>query len=131
VEDAVAINPMQWTLDVEDVERMARFWSDALGYDLERDHGIKLFPPNGSSAMTLWLQPTGTPKRAKNRLHLDFVTDGDVSAEVDRLIALGATHADIGQTADEPFIVLRDPEGNEFCVLLGQPQRRPRTDPTP
>jgi hypothetical protein len=96
---------------------------------VERDHGAKLFPPAGSPAMTLWLQPAGTPKRAKNRLHLDFVADGDLAAEVDRLIRLGATHADIGQTDDEPFVVMRDPEGNEFCVLVGEPQRRPRQDP--
>lgn len=126
----MAINPVQWTLDVDDVERMARFWSAALGYDVERGHGAKLFPPAGSAAMTLWLQPTTTPKRAKNRLHIDFVADDGWAAEVDRLIRLGATHADLGQGDDEPFVVLRDPEGNEFCVLTGEPQRRPQRTST-
>lgn len=43
--------------------------------------------------------------------------DGDVDAEVRRLLDLGATHADVGQSPDDPFVVLRDPEGNEFCIL--------------
>jgi hypothetical protein len=45
------------------------------------------------------------------------VTDGDVEVEVDRLLGLGASRADVGQTGEEGFVVLRDPEGNEFCVL--------------
>jgi hypothetical protein len=54
-------------------------------------------------------------KSGKNRLHLDFRPD-DQDFEVDRLLALGAAHVDIGQ-ADQPWVVLADPEGNEFCVL--------------
>jgi len=54
-------------------------------------------------------------KLSKNRLHLDFRPD-DRDAEVERLVALGATRADVGQ-GDQPWIVLADPEGNEFCVL--------------
>jgi hypothetical protein len=65
------------------------------------------------------LQPTDAPKLGKNRNHPDLVLDGgaDVDAEVARLLALGATHADVGQRGDEGFIVLRDPEDNEFCLL--------------
>lgn len=54
-------------------------------------------------------------KQVKNRLHLDVRPD-DQDAEVERLIGLGASHSDIGQ-GDVPWVVLRDPEGNEFCVL--------------
>ena len=54
-------------------------------------------------------------KAVKNRLHLDFRPD-DQLAEVDRLLGLGATLADVGQGA-QPWVVLQDPEGNEFCVL--------------
>ncbi|MBG6058189.1 hypothetical protein RCH16_001575 [Cryobacterium sp. MP_M5] len=57
-------------------------------------------------------------KNVKNRLHLDFVPD-DQAAEVQRLIGLGATRADIGQH-DVPWVVLADPEGNEFCVLAAR-----------
>jgi Glyoxalase-like domain len=56
----------------------------------------------------------GDKKAVKNRLHLDFRPDQDV--EVARLVAHGAPHVDIGQSA-EPWVVLADPEGNEFCVL--------------
>ena len=54
-------------------------------------------------------------KTIKNRLHLDFRPD-DRDAEVERLLAMGATHADVGQ-GEQPWVVLADPEGNEFCVL--------------
>ena len=54
-------------------------------------------------------------KTIKNRLHLDFRPD-DQAAEVDRLLALGARRVDIGQ-GEQPWVVLADPEGNEFCVL--------------
>ena len=54
-------------------------------------------------------------KPGKNRLHLDFVPDGQ-AAEVERLIELGATRADIGQ-GEQTWVVMADPEGNEFCVL--------------
>jgi len=55
-------------------------------------------------------------KQIKNRLHLDFRPD-DRDAEVERLLSLGATRVDVGQGADVPWVVLADPEGNEFCVL--------------
>jgi hypothetical protein len=54
----------------------------------------------------------------KNRLHLDLTTDADErDAEIQRLLGLGARYIDIGQTGDESWTVLADPEGNEFCVV--------------
>jgi predicted enzyme related to lactoylglutathione lyase len=107
----------QWTLDVHDVDRMARFWSAALGYRIERedDGSAHLVPPDGG--LSVWLQPTVDAKTGKNRDHPDLVADDDVEAEVARLLALGATRADVGQQGDEGFTVLADPEGNEFCLL--------------
>lgn len=108
----------QWTLDVHDVRRQAGFWSAALGYEIHYgdDGDAHLRPPDGG--LSVWLQPTDAPKHAKNRNHPDLVAEGgDVAAEVDRLLALGATHADVGQKGDEGFTVLADPEGNEFCIL--------------
>lgn len=107
----------QWTLDVYDVERMARFWSEALGYRIARGEGgeVHLCPEGGG--VTVWLQPTAEPKRGKNRNHPDLVAAGDVGHEIARLVELGARHAEVGQRGDEPFTVLVDPEGNEFCVL--------------
>ena len=112
----------QWTLDVRDVALMARFWAAALGYRIG-DDGQHLWPPPGSRAPSVWLQPVDEPTPGKNRGHPDLVpTDADADAEVARLLALGARHADVGQESDEGFVVLADPEGNEFCVLRG---RRP------
>jgi predicted enzyme related to lactoylglutathione lyase len=108
----------QWTLDVQDVDRMAAFWSAALGYRVEHgaDGDAHLRPPDGG--LSVWLQPTDTAKAGKNRNHPDLVAaEGDVEREVARLLALGATRADVGQTGDEGFTVLSDPEGNEFCLL--------------
>jgi hypothetical protein len=109
----------QWTLDVHDVDKMAAFWAQALGYDIEfgADGDAHLRPPT-DNGLSVWLQPTQTPKSGKNRDHPDLVVDdGDVESEVARLLALGACHADVGQRGDEGFVVLRDPEGNEFCLL--------------
>lgn len=119
---------VQWTLDVEDVAVMAAFWSAALGYrsDLGDDGNAKLYPPEGAGpdAPTLWLQASAGPKRGKNRNHPDLRPgDGDVDSEVERLISLGASRADVGQTGQEPFVVLADPEGNEFCILRREPRR--------
>ena len=69
----------------------------------------------------MWLQACDGPKRGKNRNHPDLVTDGDVDAEVERLLGLGARRVDVGQTGQEGFVVLADPEGNEFCVLRREP----------
>jgi catechol 2,3-dioxygenase-like lactoylglutathione lyase family enzyme len=119
----------QWTLDVHDVDRMAAFWSAALGYRVDRgdDGSAKLYPSDdaGPDVLTVWLQGTDTAKPTKNRCHLDLrPTDGDVDAEVARLVALGARHVDVGQSPEDPFVVLVDPEDIEFCVLRREPRRR-------
>jgi len=110
----------QLTLDVVDVERMATFWSEALGYRTVPDEGrsLHLVPADdaGAALPTMWLQPVSDHKTRKNRCHPDLEAD-DPAAEVDRLVALGATRADVGQTGEENFVVLADPEGNEFCLL--------------
>jgi hypothetical protein len=108
----------QWTLDVHDVPRLAAFWSAVLGYRIEHgtDGDAHLWPPDGG--LSVWLQPTDAAKAGKNRDHPDLVAvDGDLEAELARLLALGARHADVGQKGDEGFTVLADPEGNEFCLL--------------
>jgi hypothetical protein len=64
-------------------------------------------------------------KELKNRLHLDF-RPADQRAEVDRFIRAGARRADVGQGSSQPWVVLADPEGNEFCVL--GPRQRGSTD---
>ncbi len=88
---------VQWTLDVADVDRMAEFWAAALGYRIDKgdDGNAKLYPPDTApvDVPTLWLQATATPpaKNEKNRNHPDLrPAGGDVEAEVERLIGLGA-----------------------------------------
>jgi hypothetical protein len=72
--------------------------------------------------MGLCFMPSPDPKVVKNRLHLDLTTTADDrDAEIARLLSLGATRVEIGQTGDESWDVLADPEGNEFCVV------RPKT----
>ena len=117
----------QLALDVHDVHLQARFWAEALGLraDVGDDGDAKLYPPDDAprSVPTIYLQGVKEAKRDTVRVHFDLrPEDGDAQAEVDRLLGLGATRADVGQTADERFTVLADPEGNEFCVLHRDPR---------
>jgi Glyoxalase-like domain len=125
------LRTVQWTLDVHDTAREAAFWSQALGYQVAAgdDGCATLYPPNGSpdDPVSVWLQATTAGKAGKNRCHPDLVpADGDVDREVERLLELGASRVDIGQTGDEGLVVLADPEGNEFCVLDHDPRDRYR-----
>ncbi|MFD7881446.1 VOC family protein [Streptomyces bauhiniae] len=111
-------------IDAADPERLAAFWSDVLGYvelGREDDGSIEIGPPDagfGGPQPTLVLSPSTDPRPAKLRLHIDVSpTDRDQPAELDRLLALGARPADIGQTGEESWHVLLDPENNEFCLL--------------
>jgi hypothetical protein len=107
-------------LDTVDHRAMADFWVQASGWQIEEqdDEGTVLRNPNGHRP-TLDLIDVPEPHTHKNRLHLDVAPpeDADHEAEVERLLALGATRADVGQTGDETWTVLADPEGNETCVL--------------
>ncbi len=80
-------------IDSQDLPAQARFWSEAL-------------------------MPSPDPKSVKNRVHLDLTTGADDrDEEIDRLLSLGARRVDAGQTGEETWEVLADPEGNEFCVV--------------
>jgi predicted enzyme related to lactoylglutathione lyase len=108
-------------IDCADPQRVATFWSQVLNWPLVRD-------PKGYS----WLSSTGEPwapppllvfvpvpeaKTVKNRVHIDVNPTGvDQAEELERLLSLGATQVNIGQ-GDVPWVVLADPEGNEFCLL--------------
>ena len=86
-----------------------------LGRGRGRPAGGLRDPSRARSPAGLLFGAVPEAKTVKNRLHLDFRPD-DRDAEVERLLALGATRADVGQ-GDESWVVLADPEGNEFCVL--------------
>jgi predicted enzyme related to lactoylglutathione lyase len=108
-------------IDARDPLALAGFWQEALGWrrTYESDDEVVLEPPEGSPqdgvAPDLLFIRVPDDKVVKNRLHLDLRPD-DQAAEVARLLALGATHVDLGQ-GDVSWVVLADPEGNEFCIL--------------
>ena len=110
-------------LDAREPERLAAFWCEVLGFvELDRSEGsIEIGPPEagfGGPQPTIVFNPSAEPKSAQPRLHFDVnATDRDQDAELARLLALGARPADVGQTGDESWHVLADPEGNEFCLL--------------
>ena len=98
---------------------VADFWCNVLGWQVvEEDDGvISIAPPDGSWP-TIDVVPVPEAKTVKNRLHLDLRADGVPTAdELERLLALGARPMDVGQGADATWVVLSDPEGNEFCLL--------------
>jgi len=118
-------------VDCHDPAALAAFWAAALGYHVVRSEEGQVEispwerePPDlaervrrapGAPALVFVTVPEA--KTVKNRLHLDVrPVDSSHQAEVERLLALGARRADIGQ-GEVPWVVLADPEGNEFCVL--------------
>ena len=109
-------------IDCLDPQRLAEFWCDVLGFvvlDVE-DGAVEIGPEEGFGGLqpTLVFSPTTEPRTTKLRLHIDVnATDRDQDAELERLLAIGARPADVGQTGEEPWHVLADPEGNEFCLL--------------
>ncbi|PZG28218.1 glyoxalase [Spongiactinospora gelatinilytica] len=116
-------------IDAADPERLAAFWSEVLGYvelGREDDGSIEIGPPGvgfGGPQPTLILSPSDDPRPEKLRLHIDVnATDRDQDAELERLLALGARRADVGQSGTEGWHVLADPEGNEFCLLRARIQ---------
>ncbi len=109
-------------LRVDDLERQAEFWEAALGY-VRRDEAANddfvLLGPKDGSGPNLALDRVGSKLQIPPRIHLDLYAE-DQKAEVERLLALGATevHWD-KRPADADYVILDDPEGNRFCVVDG------------
>jgi hypothetical protein len=118
-------------IDCHDPVAQAAFWAAALGYHVVRTEQGQVEvgpwerePPDLAEQVrqapvvpTLVFATVPEAKTVKNRLHLDLrPVDRSPEAEVERLIGLGARRADVGQ-GEVPWVVLADPEGNEFCVL--------------
>ena len=109
-------------IDTADPAGLAGFWQAALGWRRthEEDDQVVLEPPAGSPedgvAPDLLFLRVPEDKAGKNRLHLDL-RPKDQAAEVARLEALGARRADVGQGAAVSWVMMADPDGNEFCVL--------------
>ncbi|GAA1459948.1 VOC family protein [Nocardiopsis exhalans] len=120
-------------VDCADPTALARFWCSVLEYEVhdvdEADGTVTIGPPRalggdrpGPVPPVLTFARVPEAKTVKNRLHLDVSpADREQDEEVHRLLELGARYADVGQ-GTESWVVLVDPEGNEFCVLA---DRRP------
>lgn len=102
------------TFDAADTMRLAAFWAAALGSNVDEDStdDRAWVEPAGWGGPNLWFRRVPEGKTAKNRQHFDLRAMGPVSAEVERLVALGATVI----SEDGDLTVMADPEGNEFCV---------------
>ena len=104
-------------IDCADPAALARFWAEALDYKTlpgdDPDEAVVVPKDGKGTQLGFFRVPEG--KAVKNRLHLDLRPE-DQAAEVDRLVALGARKVDIGQ-GSPTWVVLADPEGNEFCIL--------------
>ncbi|WP_199429158.1 VOC family protein [Qaidamihabitans albus] len=105
------------TIDAREPESLARWWAKTLGWVLvdPQPGGVEVRSPDGHSS-SLFFVRVDDAKLSKNRLHLDLYAEDQVAA-VDDLISRGATRAAVGQPDDAEWVVLRDPEGNEFCLL--------------
>jgi hypothetical protein len=109
-------------VDCRDPDALAAFWAAVLDYQVlaRADGEVEIGPAAGfgGPAPTLVFGRVSDPTPGKLRWHIDVnPTDRDQDAELERLLALGAVPADVGQTGDEEWHVLADPEGNEFCLL--------------
>lgn len=113
-------------VDCEDPDRLGRWWGQVLGWPLtEDDRGFCWLSSTGGfdAPPFLVFVPVPEPKTVKNRLHLDVNPSGcDQPEELERLLSLGARRVDVGQ-GDVPWVVLADPEGNEFCLLARRVDR--------
>lgn len=103
-------------VDARDPGALGRWWADVLGWVvLDGSPGEFEIRPSRDRLPGLIFVPVPEAKEFKNRLHLDFRPD-DQQAEVERFLRAGARRVDVGQGISA-WVVLADPEGNEFCVL--------------
>jgi predicted enzyme related to lactoylglutathione lyase len=106
-------------IDAHDLPALARFWAEVLRWHVlsEREREV-VIGPDAHAPVGICFMPVTDKKAVKNRLHLDLTSAAeDREAEIERILALGARRADVGQTGEESWTVLADPEGNEFCVV--------------
>ena len=110
-------------LGVADVPRAAAFWGAALGYvprEAAEEDWVVMVPGDGRAGVQLSLGLSETPVQEHPRIHLDLYAGdaADQTAEVERLVSLGARRVDWDRYPDDAdFIVLADPDGNRFCVI--------------
>jgi len=113
----------QLCVDAADPAAQARWWQQVLGGTVEAEDADEVGLRFDAGLPELLFLRVPEAKTLKNRLHLDLrPPDGsDQATELERLLALGARRADVGQGPDVPWVVLADPEDNEFCLLRMTP----------
>ncbi len=106
-------------IDAVEPRVVADFWCAVLGWQIaEETHDVISIAAQGGSWPSIDVVAVPEGKVVKNRLHLDLRADGVTTAdELERLLALGARNVDVGQDLDASWVVLSDPEENEFCLL--------------
>jgi predicted enzyme related to lactoylglutathione lyase len=113
----MAVSLYKIAVDCHDAAKLARFWAEVLDWHIIYEDPEEIIIGAGASALPgIVFLTVPEHKAVKNRLHLDLSPD-DRDAEVERIIGLGARKVDVGQGEDATWVVLADPEGNEFCVL--------------
>lgn len=128
--------PLRWyhtAVDAHDIAMLARWWADVLGWriEFEDDYEVNVVPPEADDDpvddLETWqarrpglvFVPVPEGKTGKNRLHIDLAPhiSQDRDAQLEDLLAKGASRVDVGQDDEVTWTVLADPEGNEFCLL--------------
>jgi predicted enzyme related to lactoylglutathione lyase len=108
------------TFPALDPGAVAAFWSGVLGWEVSDDpHGGVCLLPADDTGFRIRFVGSDEPKSGPNQAHFDLTSTSleDQQATVDRALALGGRHIDVGQLPEEGHVVLADPEGNEFCVV--------------
>jgi predicted enzyme related to lactoylglutathione lyase len=111
-------NSMSLVLDCRDPKALAQFWAPALGYrEVGSLENYTLLVPDGEAGLRLLLQRVPEAKSSKNRMHLDIHT-ADIETEAARLEQLGARRVETEPRSEHghAWVLMSDPEGNEFCV---------------
>ena len=105
-------------IDCADPPSLSEFWKAFTGYRLDHgdDEWVSLLAADGSARIGFQKVPEG--KVVKNRVHMDFAAS-DEEATAKEIEALGATRLWVSEDPGDPFVVLADPEGNEFCIVRG------------
>jgi hypothetical protein len=120
---------LQVAIDCDDPDRLASFWIEALEYRRvgppPSGDWSQIADPDGAGP-TILFHRVPEPKVVKNRVHIDYrvrpagssddVARPYIEAEIQRLVALGATHVRTDRDVDDYYAVMQDPEGNEFCI---------------
>jgi catechol 2,3-dioxygenase-like lactoylglutathione lyase family enzyme len=108
-------------VNVADLERMTAFWAEALGHTPSSLDPADDFRVLRGERVNLSLQLADTVVTGRDQMHLDLYTE-EQAAEVERLVGLGASVVRHHEEAGDDYVVMRDPEDNEFCVCLVVPR---------